>query len=115
MIIRKEQVDAFSRIQREQFVRRLEDLLKDALPEYFFEVAQLEFHELVARYVGEAIHLGVSLQNEIGNYVQMRVEAGTAFDEALNNDADFRLALESRETPSAHKLALIERRLFSLK
>ena len=115
MIIRQEQVNALSGHQREAFVRGLESLLKDALPEYFFGMPQQERHDLVSRFVGEALHFGVSLENETANYAQMRVEAGAAFDEALNYDADFRGALDDREMPSAHKLALIEQKFFSLK
>jgi hypothetical protein len=112
--IRKTQMDVLERHQREAFVARLEGLLADALPEYFLDTPAQECRQMVARLAAEALRYGINLEHETANYAQLRLEAGEAFDEALNNDADFRQALENRETPGSHKLALIEQRFLSL-
>jgi hypothetical protein len=115
MIVRKEQMDSLARHQKEQFIRTLEGLLEDSLPEYFLGMPKQECHRLVDRLVEEASQRGLNLQNETANYVQMRIEAGEEFEAALNADPDFRQVMDNREVPSNHKLAMIEQRFFSLK
>ena len=107
-------MDVLERRQREAFAVRLEALLADALPEYFLGTPPQESRQMVARFAGEALRYGINLENETAKYVQSRMEAGEPFDEALNNDAEFRQALENPEAPGSHKLALIEKRFFSL-
>lgn len=115
MKIRIAQMEALSRHQFDSFVSRLERLLEEALPEYFFALPAEDRHALVSCLVGEARRYGITLESETGQYAQMRLEAGEAFSSALGDDAGFRGTLENSAVPGPHKLALIEEKFFSLR
>jgi hypothetical protein len=79
LVIRKEQMEAFSAYMMRQFEERMAAHLRVAFPEQMGEISETELQQAVRARIAEATSYGLDYEDEIERYLDYTVIYGAEF------------------------------------